>query len=238
MDAVGIVPHEQKVRRGGLHLRDALNGLVGVDDAVGVGILRHVPHTLDARVLDEIFDDIHVGAVFGHGNGDELKAEALGHLEVAVVAGRGAEPLDALFLTPRPFAVQKAVRVSLGNRVIHELKARVAAGEDLRGLAAEDLGEQRAGALKALELAVVAGVHAVVDAVFGARKHSQKAADEVELLFARLAARHVELEPLGLPALILGGHLVVFLLPFGSGQIHVTHRRSSLLIYQIKVNKL
>ena len=106
VDAVGVVPHQQEVRRGRLHLCDALDGLVGVDDAVGVRVLRHVPHALDARVLDEVFDNVHVGAVFGHRDGDELKAEALGHLEVAVIARRGAEPFDALFLAPRLFAVQ------------------------------------------------------------------------------------------------------------------------------------
>ena len=239
VDAVGVVPHEQEVGSRGLHLRNALDGLVGVDDAVGVRVLRHVPHALDARVLDEVFDNVHVGAVFGHRDGDELKAEALGHLEVAVIARRGAEPFDALFLAPRLFAVQQAVGVGLGDRVVHELEARIAAGEDLRGLAAEDIGEQLTRALKTLELAVVAGVHAAVHALLGAGQRGQKAADHVELLLARLAACHVELEALGLPALVFGGHLVVFLLPLGSGKSHIIHDDSPLqVIYPIKVTAL
>ena len=239
MDAVGVVPHQQEVRRGRLHLCDALDGLVGVDDAVGVRVLRHVPHALDARVLDEVFDNVHVGAVFGHRDGDELKAEALGHLEVAVIARRGAEPFDALFLAPRLFAVQQAVGVGLGDRVVHELEARIAAGEDLRGPAAEDIGEQLTRALKTLELAVVAGVHAAVHALLGAGQRGQDAADKVKLLLARLAARHVELEALGLPALIFSGHLVVFLLPLGSGKSHIIHDDSPLqVIYPIKVTAL
>ena len=36
VDAVGIVPHEEEVRRGGLHRGDAADRLVGVNDAVGV----------------------------------------------------------------------------------------------------------------------------------------------------------------------------------------------------------
>ena len=223
VDAVGIVPHEQEVGSRGLHLRNALDGLVGVDDAVGVRVLRHVPHALDARVLDEVFDNVHVGAVFGHRDGDELKAEALGHLEVAVIARCGAEPFDALFLAPRLFAVQQAVSVGLGDRVVHELEARIAAGEDLRGLAAEDIGEQLTRALKPLEFAVVAGVHAAVHALLGTGQRGQDAADHVELLLARLAARHVELEALGLPALVFGGHLVVFALAMVGRYFNALH---------------
>ena len=223
VDAVGVVPHQQEVGSRGLHLRNALDGLVGVDDAIGVRVLRHVPHALDARVLDEVFDNVHVGAVFGHRDGDELKAEALGHLEVAVIARRGAEPFDALFLAPRLFAVQQAVGVGLGDRVVHELEARIAAGEDLRGLAAEDIGEQLTRALKTLELAVVAGVHAAVHALLGAGQRGQDAADKVELLLARLTARHVELEALGLPALVFGGHLVVFALAMVGRYFNALH---------------
>ena len=239
VDAVGIVPHEGKIGRGGLQSRNARDGLVGIDDAVGVRILRHAPHALDSRILDSFFDQIHIRAGRGHGDGDELKAETLGHLEMAVVAGSGAEPFDALFLAPRLFAVQQAVGVGLGDRVVHELEARIAAGEDLRGLAAEDIGEQLTRALKTLELAVVAGVHAAVHALLGAGQRGQKAADHVELLLARLAACHVELEALGLPALVFGGHLVVFLLPLGSGKSHIIHDDSPLqVIYPIKVTAL
>ena len=223
VDAVGIVPHEKEVRRGGLHGSDAADRLVGINDAVGVRIFRHVPHTLDAWILDEILDDVHVGAVFSHGNGDELKAEAFGDLEVAVIARGGAEPLDALFFAPGLFAVQKAVGVGLGNGVVHELKACVAAHEDLRVLAAEKFCKERACACKALELAVVARVHAAVDAVGGIGQHGQKIADEIELLFARLAARHIELEPLGLPALIFGGHLVVLALAMVGRYFNALH---------------
>ena len=158
---------------------------------------------------------------------------------MAVIARRGAEPFDALFLAPRLFAVQQAVGVGLGDRVVHELEARIAAGEDLRGLAAEDIGEQLTRALKTLELAVVAGVHAAVHALLGAGQRGQDAADKVELLLARLAACHVELEALGLPALVFGGHLVVFLLPLGSGKSHIIHDDSPLqVIYPIKVTAL
>ena len=223
MDAVGVVPHEQEVGSRGLHLRNTLDGLVGVDDAVGVRVLRHVPHALDARVPDEVFDNVHVGTVFGHGNGDELKAEAFGDLEVAVISRGGAEPLDVLFFAPRLFAVQKAVGVGLGNGVVHELKACVTAHEDLRDLAAEKFGKQRACALQALELAVVARVHAANDAVGRIAQHRQQAVGELKLLFARLAARHIELEPLGLPALVFGGYLVVFALAMVGRYFNTLH---------------
>ena len=75
VDAVGVVPHEGEVLRGRLQIGDAADRLLGVDDAVGVRIFRHAPHALDRRVLDVLFDEIHVRAGGRHGNDDHLAAE-------------------------------------------------------------------------------------------------------------------------------------------------------------------
>ena len=224
MDAVGIVPHEQEVGSRRLQPGDALDGLVGVDDAVGIGILRHVPHTLDRRVLDELLDQIHIRAGLGHGNGDELEAEALRDLEVAVIARRGAEPLDMLLAAPRFFAVQQTVGVRLGDGVVHELQAGVTADEHLLRLAAEDLGKERLGARQAGELAVVAHIHVAVHAVRRIGHHRENIGHQIELLLARTPARHVELQALGLPRFKFSGHLFKFGLALFSRHFPVFHR--------------
>ena len=223
MHAVGVVPHEHEVRRGGLHRGDAAHGLRGVDDAVGVGVFRHAPHTLDRGVGDEAFDRVHVGAVLGHGDGDELKPEALGDLEVAVIARRGAEPFDLVEPAPRLFRVVEPVGVRLRDRVIHQLERCVAADEAFLRLAAENVGKERLRLGQSGKLAVVARVDAAGYAVVRRGEHREHIAHEIELLAPGLAARHVELELLRLCSLeagsaelmlahkLLAGHFAVFL---------------------------
>ena len=41
--AVGVVPHDEEIRRGGRQGRQAADGLLGVDDPLGVGVLRSSP---------------------------------------------------------------------------------------------------------------------------------------------------------------------------------------------------
>ena len=179
-------------------MRDAVDGLVGVDDAVGVGVFRHAPHTLDRRVLHKLLDHVHVRTGRGHGDGDKLKAERLRDLKVAVIAGGRAEPFDGVELAPRRSRVQKPVRICLGDGVVHERERRVAADETLLRLAAEDVRPQRLCRRQTRELAVVAGVDAVHLTVLRGLEHRQNVRYEIELLLAGLAARHVQLERLRL----------------------------------------
>ena len=88
--------------------------------------------------------------------------------------------------------MQQAVGVGLGHQVVHQVQAGVAADEDLLRLRAEELGEQPLGRRDAGQLAVVADVQSVVDAVGRIGQNGQQVADHVELLAAGLAARHVE----------------------------------------------
>ena len=94
--AIGVVPHQPEIVCGRSHLHQPANGLPGVRDARRVRVDRHAPHALDGRVRgDEFLDQVDVGAVLAHRHGDHLDAEALGDREVAVVAGRRAQELDA-----------------------------------------------------------------------------------------------------------------------------------------------
>ena len=78
MDDVGLIPEDLEIRGGGLHLGKALDGLITVSVAIGVGVLRHAPDALDGIVLShQLFHNVHIGAVGGHGHADQLKAELL-----------------------------------------------------------------------------------------------------------------------------------------------------------------
>ena len=93
VDTVGVVPHEQEILCRRLEMRNTVNDLIAVDYAIGIGILRHAPHTLYSGILYDLFYHIHIRAVVVHGNRYKLHAEGLGDLEVAVIAGRRAKPL-------------------------------------------------------------------------------------------------------------------------------------------------
>ena len=226
MHAVGVVPHEHEVLRRRLHIGNAVNRLVGVDNAVGVGVLRHAPHALDRRILDSFFDQIHIRAGRGHGDGDELKAEGLGDLEMAVIAGGGAEPLDGIKPAPRLFRACKAVRIAFADQIVHERQRGVAADEALLRPAAEHVRPEFPCFLEARQLAVVAGVDAVRDAVFRGLQNAQNIGDEIQLFLAGLAAGHIQLQMLGLQRVELRFDCCVFLMRLGGGQILVCNTHS------------
>ena len=71
---------------------------------------HQMPFT-DASFGNKALHLVHVGPVGGHGNGDHLDAERLGHAEVPIVAGAGAQPLHLVKLAPRRVA-QRAERSS------------------------------------------------------------------------------------------------------------------------------
>ena len=141
VDAISVIPHQHEVGSGGLHLCNTLNGLIGIHHALGVGVLGHVPHTFDFGILHQFLHHVHIGTGGGHGHGDHLHAEALGDLKVAVIAGCRADPLHLIELCPGLLAVEHTVGKCLGHGIIHQLQAGIAAHENLRGLAAQDLGK-------------------------------------------------------------------------------------------------
>ena len=53
VDDVGLIPEDLEIRGGGLHLCKALDGLIAVSVAIGVGVLRHAPDALDEQYVTE-----------------------------------------------------------------------------------------------------------------------------------------------------------------------------------------
>ena len=233
VDAVGVVPHEGKIGRRGLQCRDARDRLVGIDDAVGVGVFRHAPHTLDRRVLHGLLDLVHIGADRGHGNCNEFKAERFGDFKMAVVAGRRAEPLDGIQPAPRLFRACKAVRIALADQIVHERQRRVAADEALLRFAAEYVRPVFLRFFEAGKLAVVAGVDAAGNAVLRGFEDAQDAGDEVKLLPAGLASCHVELQLLRLQRVELRLDCCVFLAQLCGCQILICSTHAVVILSSI-----
>ena len=111
---------------------------------------------------------------------------------MAVIARRGAEPLDLVELCPGRVAHHAAVGIGLGDRVVHQRQRGVAAAEDILRLHAQQLGKQLSAGGEPLEVAVVAHVNAVALIVAVGRKQIHHLARHVELGLAGLAAGHVQ----------------------------------------------
>ena len=95
--AVGVVPEDAEIGCGRGHLNQAAHSVLAKGDTRGVGILGHAPDALDGIVGgDEALDLVHVGAVVGHRDGDVLDTQIGGDAKVAVVAGNRAQELDLL----------------------------------------------------------------------------------------------------------------------------------------------
>ncbi len=154
--------------------------------------------------------------VLGHAHGNVLDAQILGDAEVAIVAGRGAEELDARAvvrggeLGPRGMAA-RALEPAHGHGIMldqqtgateHERLGRIdaqklpgeRAGGRLGRIDAQKLPGERAGGGDALEATVVAAVHAAVGKVGVSAEQVEHGARDGHLLGRRLAASHIELE--------------------------------------------
>ena len=146
-----------------------------------------------------------------------------------VIAGRRAEEFDRVQLAPRLFRVQKSMCKRLGNGVVHERQRCIAADEALLGLAAENIGKQPLGGHDAAQLAVVAHVHAVDNALCRVGQHGQNIADHVQLCLGGLAARHVELQLLCLEFIKMRLDLAISLFQLLLGKIFVSSTHSCTL---------
>ena len=227
VDAIGVVPDDGKVRGSGLQVGKAADGLVGINDTVGVGIFGNRPDELDLGILHQLLHHVHVRAFRGHGDRDQLRAKELADLEMPVIAGGGAEKFHLFLPAPGLGAVEQTVGIGAGHHVKHHIQGSRAANEHLIRLAAQHIRPISPGAGDTRQLAVIPGVHAVVEAVLRSLQHGQKAADQIQLLLGGLAPRHVQVQPLRLAGFVGRQHTAVFTFQFFPGHAgigsHIDH---------------
>ena len=126
--ALGVVPEDLEVRRRGRHGREAGRHLLAADRARRVGVRRHDPHALDARVVGhQRRHGLGVGTVVVHRHGHHLDAQALEQGEVAVVARHRAHEAHPLLPAPRALGVDASEEHQVDEAVAHHGQARVAA---------------------------------------------------------------------------------------------------------------
>ena len=123
MNGIGVIPEDAEIVRCGGHGCQLSYDLIAIRNAAWIRILRHAPDTLHRSIIrHELFDHVHVGAIFVHGNRDHLDTECLGHAEVAIIARNGAEELHFFKLAPRGCA-QRAEHPAAHDGVIHDVQA-------------------------------------------------------------------------------------------------------------------
>ena len=191
---VGVVPHDAEVLCRRTQRGKTPHRLIGVGDAVGIGIHRHAPNALDRRILHIFLDDIHVGAFLGHRHTDEPCTEKFGDGKVTVIAGDGTKELDFPLHEPR-LAAANAFGERTGDIVEHHIETGVPADNHRVLRHAHHGGKQTLCLRNTVKETVVAGVHTVFRQIavlfIHAIEHTQR---QSQLFRAGLAAGHIERE--------------------------------------------
>ena len=194
VDAVGVVPHNFKVRGSGIQSGKLPHHFVGVGDAGGVGVHGHAPDSLDGGIVfAEFLDHVHVRAVLVHGDVDHFKSKQLGDGKVTVVSGNRAEPLDLFFLAPRPGRVVKAKAHSPGDAVVHQIQAGVSSDKHFGFVVhAKQVAKQLAAFVDAFQYAVVAQVFTLFRPHYRLGiEHVQDGHGQIQLVRSRLPSGHI-----------------------------------------------
>ena len=132
------------------------------------------------------------------GNGDRLTTpKVLGHAEVTVVAGHGAQKLDRLVLVGggigRPgFRPACSATPEGAHDIVLDQQARRTQHERLLGRATQKFASKLTRRRNALETTVVAAVHATIMQIGIGAQDIEHGARDVHLRRRGLAAGHVE----------------------------------------------
>ena len=202
--AVGVVPEDAEIGRGRGHLDQAAHGVLAKGDTRGVGILGHAPDALDGIVGgNEALDLVHIGAVVGHRDGNVLDTQVSGNSKVAIVTGNRTQELDLLAVVrclvslPRVATTRAATPEHTGDIVLDQ-QTRRTQHERLLGGATQELPRQLACRGNALKAAVVGAVDVAVVQIGIGIEDIEHGSRDVHLGGRRLAAGHVERQALGL----------------------------------------
>ena len=227
MDAVGIVPNDGKVRGGGLQVGKPPDGLIGENDAVGIGELGDDPDHFHQRILHIFLHHIHIRAGGGHGDVDQFGAIEFANLEVTVIAGGGAEELDLFLPAPGPGAVKQTVGIGTGDDIAHHIQRGCAADKHILRLAGQNICPVAPGSGQTHQLAVVPGVNVAVKAILGLLQDGENVADQIQLGLGGLAPGHIQIQLLLLAVGVVGQNALVFLFKLFSGhagiRCHIHH---------------
>ena len=203
MDTVGVIPHDHKIRGGGLHLYQVIDHFLRVDDPVWIRVFGYAPHTLYHGISNGFFYSIHVRAFFRHGNVLHGDAQAFTDLEVPVIAGSGAEEPDLILLGPGTGRMKQTVDTGLAQQIIHQLQRSASAVKNVFFFDTQHIGKIGPAGVGAHKFTVIAHIQLSIHAVFSRIENGENITDHVQLRFAGLSAGHIQFKAHGLDFFIL-----------------------------------
>ena len=115
---------------------------------------------------------------------------------MAIIAGRRAQELEraAGGLNRMGLAAANAVDPAMDDDVVHDVQARRSSEDEIVCVDAKKIRHETASRGEAVRTTIVTGIYALIDEVGGRVEHIEHGARKVDLLRARLAAGHIELE--------------------------------------------
>ena len=108
MDGVGVVPHDTEIGCGCIECGELFTRFPRVANARRVAENGHCPHALDLGVVEKFGDGVEVWPLIRHRDVDHLEPEVLGDGKVAVISRDRADPLNGVFVFPRPRRILSA----------------------------------------------------------------------------------------------------------------------------------
>ena len=224
VNSVGVVPHDTEIGCGRVECRKLFACLPRIANPRGVAEDGHGPHALDLRIFEKLGHGVEVRPLIRHRDVDHLEPEVLGDGEVAVISRDRADPLNGVFVFPRPPRILGAKDVRPHDQVVHDVQAGCVPRDDVLNGNSQQVSVDFPNIDDAAQTTVVATIGAIVGGVVARAGKAEQFIAEVQLFRGRLAAGQVQREVLGL-------EFVVCLLDvgFGAGErFDVNFRRCDL----------
>ena len=204
MDTVGIIPEDPEILGRRLQTRETANRLVRIGIALGIGVLRYTPDTLDGLVLRyQPLNHIHIRAGGRHGNRDHFDSKILGDGKMPVIPRNRAQEFHLVQLAPGSIA-QDTVGHGSGNRIIHHIQRRIAVNDDVVRVILHHVADQYLCLVDTRQHTVVTAVGSVLAAeVHPGIQRIHHSHGQIQLLPTWFPAAHVQSQILLLELVIL-----------------------------------
>ena len=189
---VSVIPHDAEIRSCGLHLCKLAAHLLGESHACRVAENRHRPHALHRRILHQITDHIHVGAVVKHGNRQHLETKMFGDGEVPVVARDRAQPLHYRLILPRTGGIISPPNVGGHDQVKHNVQARRIPRIHLINGNAQQLRINLTDILNTSQTTIVTAIRAIRRPEITGSGQAKQLVGEIQLLGRRLPPSQIQ----------------------------------------------
>ena len=204
MYAVRVVPEDPEVGSRRLKSRKSPDCLVRIGITRGIAVFWHTPDALDGIVLvDQLLDHIHVRSFRAKRDRNHLDAKIFRDREMSVISGNGAKEFHSVLLAPGSIS-HDSVRHGSRDCVVHDVEGRVSENDNVVRIVLHHIAQKHLGFLHACQYAVVTAVRSVFTRKVTLRREDiHHSHGKIELIHARLASAHIEVQIHLLIALIV-----------------------------------